>query len=232
MHFEFYEFCLLLIGNLSLKMNKIQLRLCLCIEYQYFNNVFLSFKRTMDLVAPNASKEYAIQTAKWCVQNKETEALRAVLDTNFNESNLSEFDNECTEILYKSITLVDNKPLEMLLKHVDESFLKQTFGNDKKTLVTKLLCSAIETGQANKIQDLVIRGADVNFFYQGKPLLHLALELGYMDAVKELADAGGSLYLLDRRGNGPLVALIQSTVQNKVIYNPRTIKTYTNTTNN
>ena len=172
----------------------------------------------MDLVAPNASNEYALQTIKWCAQNNETEALRAVLDTNFNKTNLSEFGNECVEILYKSIAKVDTSQLEMLMEHVDESFLKQTFGNEKKTLVTKLLCSAVETGQANKIHTLVKRGADVNFFFQGKPMLHLALELGYMDVVKALVDAGASVSVLDRRGSGPIAAVIQSTVQNKVIY--------------
>ena len=172
----------------------------------------------MDIVALNASNEYALQTIKWCVQNNETEALRAVLDTTFNKTNLSEFCDECVEILYKSVAKVESTQLEMLLERVNESFLKQTFGNEKKTLVTKLLCNAVETGQANKIHTLVKRGADVNFFYQGKPLLHLALDLGYMDVVKALVDAGASVSVLDRRGSGPIAAVIQSTVQNKVIY--------------
>ena len=177
----------------------------------------------MDLVAPNASNEYAIQTVKWCVQNNETRTLRAILESNFNENKLSELSDECSDIFYKSIALVSNAPLEMLLEHVNESFLKQTFGNEKKTLVTKLLCNAVESGQANKIQSLVKNGADVNYSYQGKPLLHLALELGCMDVAKALVDAGASVSILDKRGNGPLVAVIQSPVQNKVIYYTITI---------
>ena len=186
-------------------------------------NVFLLFQRTMDLVAPNVPNEYALQTVKWCVQNNETSVLRAILETNFNENKLSESSDECTDIFYKAIPLASNGPLEMLLEHVKESFLKQTFGNEKKTLVTKLLCNAVESGQANKIQSLVKNGADVNYSYQGKPLLHLALELGSMDVAKALVDAGASVSILDRRGNGPLVAVIQSTVQNKVIYYTYTI---------
>ena len=179
----------------------------------------------MDLVVPNAPNEYALQALKWCVQNNETRALRAILETNFTENKMSELSDECTDIFYKSIALVSNAPLEMLLEHVNENFLKQTFGNEKKTLVTKLLCNAIEFGQANKIQSLVKNGADVNYSYQGKPLLHLALELGSMDVAKGLLDAGASVSILDKRGNGPLVTVIQSAVQNKVIFYTITIIT-------
>ena len=170
------------------------------------------------IVAPNASNGYALQTAKWCVQNNETSVLKAILETNLDKSNLSDFGEECAKIPYESIDTDENESLEMLLEHLNENFLKQTFGNGKKTFLSKLLCNAVESGQYmyNKIQSLVNKRAEVNYCYQGKPLLHLALELGCMDVVRALVDAGADVSVLAKRGNGPLVAAIQSTAPNKV----------------
>ena len=91
----------------------------------------------MDLVAPNTSNGYAIKTAKRCVQNNETRALKAILETNFDKSTLSDFGDECAKILYESIDSDETESLEMLLGHVNENFLKQTFGNVKKNFVSK-----------------------------------------------------------------------------------------------
>lgn len=171
----------------------------------------------MDLVDPNVSTEYAIQAVKWCTQNNETEALNAILKTHFKVIKLSNFPNECTEILYASLTSSDSAAFRSVLHHVDNEFLNQKFGREQKTYVTKLLCSAVENDKTEEIDILVQRGADVNAAYQGRPVLHLALDLGRTEVAKALVEAGANLAAVDRRGNGVLVAAIMSSSKQKVI---------------
>lgn len=164
---------------------------------------------------PNVSTEYALQAVKWCSQNDETEALNAILKTHFKDIKLSNFPNECTEILYAALASSDSSAFDSVLHHVDTEFLNQKFGREQKTYLTKLLCSAVENGKKEKIDILVERGADVNVAYQGKPILHLALDLGRTEVAKALVEAGANLSAVDRRGNGVLVAAIMSSNKQK-----------------
>ena len=170
----------------------------------------------MDLVDPNDSKEHALQVVKFSVQNNENEALHAALDTHFKDSTLSEFPQECAQILYTSLTSQNHSVFQTLLKYIDDDFLNQKVGCESKTPLTKLLCTAVESDKAENIDVLVRRGADLNAFYQGRPLLHLALDLGYTDVALALINAGANLLALDRRGNGVLSSAITSPAKNKV----------------
>ena len=165
---------------------------------------------------PNVSTEYALQAVKWCSQNNETEALNAILKTHFKDIKLSNFPNECTEILNAALATSDSSAFDSVLHHVDTEFLNQKFGREQKTYLTKLLCSAVENGKKEKIDILVERGADVNVAYQGRPILHLALDLGRTEVAKALVEAGANLSAVDRRGNGVLVAAIMSSNKQKV----------------
>ena len=173
--------------------------------------------RAMDLVNPDDSKEYALQVVKWSVQNSEAEALQAALDTHFKDSKLTDFPQDCVQILFQSIHSLSNSSFQTLVKYVDDDFLSQRVSAETKTLLTKLLCAAVESGEADKVNTLARRGADVNVFYQGRPVLHLALELGYSGVAMCLIEAGANLHTRDKRGNGVLAAVITSQVKDKVL---------------
>ncbi|XP_067660659.1 putative ankyrin repeat protein RF_0381 isoform X1 [Haliotis asinina] len=164
----------------------------------------------MDVVDPSASKESAMAALDWCVQRGKHDLIQAILSTHFNDSNISELRRECVQLLKQAVAAGKGDVLVSLLNHVDDVHITcdEVITETAYVNINGLLGKAVEHGHVTVVEALLERGGDVNSWYQGKPLLHLALSLRHDELAKLLVRSGGHVDITDQRGETPLTTAI------------------------
>lgn len=163
----------------------------------------------MELIKPNASPEYVVQTLRWSVSMGQTDVLQALLRTHFTTSKLSDMSELCYDLLIEIVSKGSCDLLQHILPYVDETFLSNEHYKMGKTHISKMLCKAVANGNTATAKLLIKKGADVNISYEGKPLLHLAIQYGHTDTAKALVDHCAET-------KDALVPLIQSSLDSKL----------------
>lgn len=162
----------------------------------------------MELVNPNASKECIIQSLQWCVNMGHNDILKALLMTHFSSSKLSDMSEICSDLLIRAVSNGSCDLLKLLLPYVDDHFLSNKDNTMGKNYLSKMLCHAVAKGNKQTVELLLNRGANVNVFYEGKPLLHVAMHAGRSEIAKELIKNGANI-------DAALMPAIFSTMDNK-----------------
>ncbi|XP_046331966.2 ankyrin repeat, PH and SEC7 domain containing protein secG-like isoform X1 [Haliotis rufescens] len=165
---------------------------------------------TMEVVDPSASKESAMAALDWCVQKGKHDLIQAILSTHFTDSKISELRRECVHVLKQAVVSGKEDVLVSLLKHVDDVHITcdEVITETAYVNINGLLGKAVEHGHVTIVEALLGRGGDVNSWYQGKPLLHLALSLRHDELAKLLVRSGGHVDIVDQRGETPLTTAI------------------------
>lgn len=169
----------------------------------------------MDLLDANVSSECAMMSIKWCADNGDSVACKEHI--NMHGKRLlrdHKYVHELEQLLQE--TCFKNKTeIAALLLHCLESEIRNQL-KDGKSWCSKLFYNAIVAGNTFIVKDLIVKGADVNASFYGKPVLHTAACYGYIDIVKELLNAGGDIHAVDKRGDGILHSVLTSQLLNKV----------------
>jgi len=173
----------------------------------------------MDLVESCTTKESAMQAVQWYVSMgvEQTHALQTILRTHFRYAKLSDMEKECIQILTDSVHRGSHDVLQIILPYVADEFLFNAIDNSDKNCISRLLNSAVEKGNIHIVCLLIKKGADMNGYYHGKPLLHYCLTLGHLAIAKEMVRAGADVTSVDARGDTALFSIIHSSVENKVM---------------
>lgn len=174
---------------------------------------FISFQ--MDLQEANISAEYIMQCIRWCADNDDSQACAEYINVHGirlirDPTCMHELGQLVQETCFKNKTEIAS-----LLLHCLESEIRNQL-KDGKSWCSKLFYNAIVAGNTFIVKDLIVKGADVNASFYGKPVLHTAACYGYIDIVKELLNAGGDIHAVDKRGDGILHSVLTSQLLNKV----------------
>ncbi|XP_060064279.1 ankyrin-3-like [Ylistrum balloti] len=165
----------------------------------------------MDLVESCSSTEGAIQAVHWCVCQgvDKLHVLKELISKHFRfRSKISNHTILCTDILLKVIDIGNEELLEIILPHVSDDFLSQKWSG--KTIITKLLCIAVENGKSKLVPLLSRRGGEeaVTSWYRGRPMFHLAVLAGNLEVAEELLAAGANVMATDSRKDPILITVI------------------------
>ncbi|XP_021361562.1 ankyrin repeat and SOCS box protein 16-like [Mizuhopecten yessoensis] len=172
----------------------------------------------MDLLESCSTPESAIQAVHWCVGQgvDQLHVLKALIAKHFRfRLKISSSPDLCTDILLKAIEVGNDEFLEVILPHVSDDFLLQDWGG--KTLVTRLLCIAVENGKSKLVRILSKRGAKgaANSSYRGRPMFHLAVLAGNLQVADELLAAGADIMTTDIRRDPLLTTVITDSTDSR-----------------
>ena len=167
----------------------------------------------MEMINPHASKECIIQSLQWCVKMGHCDILQALLMTHFSQTKLSDMAELCSDILIRVVSHGSCDLLNLILPYVDDNFLSNENNKMGKNYLSKMLCHAVKEGNKPVVELLIKKGANVNSFFEGIPLLHVALNAGSSDIAKTLIVSGANV-------DSALVPAIFASFDDKVIYKP------------
>jgi len=167
----------------------------------------------MEMINPHASKECIIQSLQWCVKMGHCDILQALLMTHFSQTKLSDMAELCSDILIRVVSHGSCDLLNLILPYVDDNFLSNENNKMGKNYLSKMLCHAAKKGNKPVVELLIKKGANVNSFFEGIPLLHVALNAGSSDIAKTLIVSGANV-------DSALVPAIFASFDDKVIYKP------------
>ncbi|XP_033727151.1 LOW QUALITY PROTEIN: ankyrin repeat and SOCS box protein 16-like [Pecten maximus] len=172
----------------------------------------------MDVVESCSTPEGAVQAVHWCVSQgvDKLHVLKELINKHFRfQAKISSQPDLCTDILLKVIESGNDELLEVILPHVSEDFLLQNWVG--KTLVTRLLCIAVENGNSKIVRLLSGRGAEgaTDSSYRGRPMLHLAVLAGHLDVAGELLAAGADVMSTDIRRDPLLTTVISDSTEQR-----------------
>ena len=168
----------------------------------YISFIILLFQ--MDLVDENASPDCALQCIKWCINHGDLTALREHLRHHY-----SKVKHDLIPLLFHAFSKQKVDVIKLLLASLDDDVLSHT-GVNRRALLNKLICFAVEIDDTEIVNDLIDKGADVNCNYHGKPLLHVAACYGNTGVVTLLVNAGCDIHSRDKSGDGIIHSIITS----------------------
>lgn len=153
-----------------------------------------------------------LQNLRWTMEHGEIDAEQ---DINIGSLDRTEICEELIKTAFAAVEFRRRFILKNVLKCLSKNInnIENTKG---KSVLDKLLCCAVETGQQSMVEVLLDVGANPSTEFCGKPLLHVAAMCGHLEVVEVLLRRWVPVDTLDKRGDGVLYNVLTSDLQNKV----------------